>query len=165
MNRACPEKADERALLVKDVFHRLLKVRSTFNLALERCSLKGWPDRTTEIRNATRLQELFHQRLSLRLKYLIRQGAPDDINWSDYTSTVQVHERLQGGWTRDEERALIGDGAYAQLQQDIAALLSMKDPEALDEPYKMAMRDSDFVSAAWEMDSAVRSLDQELSIE
>ena len=42
-------KTSARAKLVEDVFLRYLDARRAFNLALERCALKGWPDRGAAI--------------------------------------------------------------------------------------------------------------------
>ena len=79
-----PMETGVRAKLVEDVFHRYLEAQREMSLALQRCALKGWPDRRALIRNATHLQELFYERLSLRLKHLVLRSASDDMGWNDH---------------------------------------------------------------------------------
>lgn len=166
MSGVCSVKPGARALLVEDVFRRYLEARQEFNLALERCSLKGWPDKKAAVRNATYLQELFYERLSVRLKHLVLRSGLDEIRWNEYTSTAKVHERLQGGWSESEEQALrLCDKAYARMQSEIAKLQATADPPALDGPFTMAKRDPELVSAGSKLDSTIRALDRELSLE
>ena len=166
MSGVCSVKPGARALLVADVFRRFLEARREFNLALERCSLKGWPDRKAAIHNATHLQKVFFERLSVRLKDLVLRSGLDDISWNEYTTTRKVHERLQDGWTDDEEQALrLCDKAYARMEGEIAKLQTTADPPALDGPFTMAQRDPDLVSAGIKLESTVRALDRELALE
>jgi hypothetical protein len=89
----------------------------------------------------------------------------DDIRWNEYTSTAKVHERLQRGWSEDEEQALrLCEKAYARMQSEIAELQATADPPSLDGPFTMAKRDPELISAGSKLDSTIRALDQELSL-
>jgi hypothetical protein len=155
----CSVKPNPRALLVEDVFRRFIEARVEFHLALERCALKGWPDRRAAIRSSTHLQQLFYERLSLRLKHLVLRGASDDVRWNEYTSTEKVHVRIQDGWSEDEERALrLSDQAYAQLESEILQVEATTDPPALDGPFTIVKRDPELLSAWSELNNTVSPL-------
>jgi hypothetical protein len=161
-----PVKTGVRAKLVEEVFLRYLDARRAFNLALERCALKGWPDRSAAVRNAARLQELFYEILSLRLKHLVLRSASNDIGWNEYTSTEKVQVRVQDGWSEHEEQTLrLRDTAYAQIQSEITKLQAAADPETLIEPFNMAKRDPELVSAGWRLNNTVLALDRELALQ
>ena len=153
-----------RADLIKDVFLRCQDARLEFNSALERCALKGWPDRSAAVRTATRLQELYFSQLSARLTHLVSRGdmgAP----WKEYATTAQVQGRVQEGWTEQEEAALRSyDAAYCQLQPKIDALEAIADSEAVDGPFEMAKRDPELIAAGWKLNNTVYALDQELAL-
>jgi hypothetical protein len=66
----------------------------------------------------------------------------DDAKLSGYTNTAKVHERLQGGWSEQEEQALrLCNTAYAKMQGEISKLQAAADPVGLDKPFLMAKRD------------------------
>jgi hypothetical protein len=135
------------------------------SLALERCALKGWPDRKTPIRKATHMQELFYERLSLRLKDLVQRSGLDDTRWTEYTSTKIVHVRVQDGWSEEEEQALrLCNKAYAQIQSEILKVEATTEPPALEEPFAMAKRDPELHSAWSMMNNTVLALDRELAL-
>lgn len=155
-----------RANLVEEVFLKYLDARRAFNLELERCALKGWPDRSVAIRNAARLQELYYSLLSARLNHLVLQNGSDDATWNNHTNTLKVHERLQDQWSEREEQTLrLSDTAYAQIQSEITKLEAAADPEALIEPFNMAKRDPELVSAGWRLNNTVLDLDRELALQ
>jgi hypothetical protein len=163
-NVSDPEKINASARLVERVFLKCLEARNAFSLELERCSIKGWPDRSAAIRISTRVQELFSLQLSARLTHLVRRHGSDDALWSAYTSTAKVQERLQEGWSDQEEAVLQKEnGEYAQIQIKIAQLQALADPAALEEPFGMARRDPEFIAAAWKLNNTVFALDRELA--
>jgi len=157
----------QRALLVEDVFRRSIEARLEFVAALERCALKGWPDRSAAIRSSSRMQQLFFERLSYRLKHLVlRSSTSDDIRWNEYTKTNKMHARVQSGWSVDEEEALLlCDKAYAQIQSEILKVEATTDPPALDGPFTMAKRDPELISAGWKLNNTILALDRELALE
>jgi len=116
-----------------------------FNRALQRCALKGWPDRRAGIDNAARVQELF---LHIRLNDLVRREGSGTLTWDSYTDTAKVHARLQEGWSDEEEQALrLSESTYHPMQSEIEKLQAIADPAALDGPYEMAKRDPELISA------------------
>jgi hypothetical protein len=166
VNGVCSVKPETRALLVEGVFLRFIEARVEFILALERCTLKGWPDKRAAIRSNTHLQQLFYELLSLRLKHIVLRSASDDSGWNEYTSTEKVHVRVQDGWSEDEEQALrLCDNAYAQIQSEILKVKATADPSALDGPFAMVKRDPELLSAWSRLNNTVLALDRELSLE
>ena len=154
-----------RAKLVEDVFLRCIDARLAFNHELERCAIKGWPDRRAPARTAARIQELYFSQLSARLSHLVLQNGSDDTAWNAYTNTAKVQERLQEGWTERDERALRSrDSAYVRIESEIVALQAIADPEALDGPYAMAKRDPELIAAGWKLNNTVWELDRELAL-
>lgn len=164
MSDSDPAKIGARAKLVEEVFLRCLDARLDFSRALERCAIKGWPDRGVAIRNATRVQELFFLQLSARLTHLVLQNGSDDTAWNDCTSTARVQERLQDRWGEHEEHTLRSrDAAYAQIQSEISRLQAIADTRSLEEPFRMARRDPELMAAARELNDVVLSLDRKLA--
>lgn len=158
-------KTSARAKLVGEVFSTCLDARREFNVALERCAIKGWPERVQAARTAAKVQELFFSQLAARLTHLTLENPSDDTEWSTYTSTAQVQERLQGRWGEQEELALrLRDKTYAQIESEIATLQAIADPEALDEPYRMAKRDPELIAAGWKLNNTVWELDRALAL-
>jgi hypothetical protein len=165
VNEISSVKMRSRAKRIEEVFSRYLDARLAFCNALERCATKGWPDRVAVIRESTRLQELFFARLSARLAHLVLQNDSEGVAWNEYTNNLKVHERIQDFWSESEERALRSrDEAYVQLESRIAELQSVADPQALEEPFRMAKRDPELISAGWDLDRTVRALDEELAL-
>jgi hypothetical protein len=162
--RANAMNANARANLIKDVFLRCQDARLEFNSAVERCALKGWPDRSEAVRTAAKLQELFIAQLSARLTHLVSRAGSGDI-WNEYTTTAQVQGRVQEGWTEGEEQALRSyDAAYSQIQPKIDELQAIADSEAVEEPFEMAKRDRELIAAGWKLNNTVYALDQELAL-
>jgi hypothetical protein len=160
MNAARPS---ERALLVHDVFHRCVDARIRFNEALMRCARKGWPDKSGAIDTAFKAQEGMLKRLGVRLSYLVREHACTDAEWHSYTTTALVHTRVQEDWKEQDEAALVkSDPQYSALNQEIEELRRKADPDGLEGPYRMALRDPELVDAGWALDRQVRQFDQEL---
>jgi hypothetical protein len=127
--------------------------------------MKGWPDRSAAVRIADRVEELFFLQLSVRLTQLVSQSGSNHGEWKEYTSNAKVHARLQDGWTEHEEQTLrSSDTDYCQRQREIAELQATADPGALEEPYRMAKRDPEFIAAAWQLSHTVYALDQELAL-
>jgi hypothetical protein len=152
-----------RAILVHDVFRQYLDARREFNVVLERCSVKGWPDKKADLRMSFRLQELFLERMALRLNHL-QNSASEDAVWKSYTTTSAVHERVQEGWKdSDEETLAKKDAAYAALQKEIGDLTATLDPPGLEGPFQMVKGDSELIAAAHDFDRKVRALDGQLS--
>ena len=157
---------DTRALLVEDVFLRFIGARMEFNSTLERCALKGWPDRSAAIRSSTRLQQLYYERLPIRLKHLVLRSAADNTRWNEYSSTEKVHARVQKCWSEGEEASLTSyDKAYAQIQAEILKVEATTDPPALEDPFAMVKRDPELHSAWSRLNSTVLALDRELAPE
>lgn len=154
-----------RAKLVEEVFLSYLDARRVFNLTLERCALKGWPDRSAAITNAARLQELYYSQLSARLTHLVLQNGPNEAMWNDYTTTLKVHERLQDHWCEPEEHLLrLRDARYGQIESDITKLEAAADPETLIEPFNMAKRDRELVAASHDLSNTTCALDRKLAL-
>jgi hypothetical protein len=154
-----------QAKLVEDVFLRYLDARRAFSLALERSAIKGWPDRSAVVRNATRVQALFFSQLTARLIHLVLRNGTDDTMWNGYTTTSKVHRRLQDQWSEHEEQTLrLRDPTYAEIQGEITALQASADPDALVEPFNMAKRDPELVAAGWKLNDTTLALDRELAL-
>jgi hypothetical protein len=158
-----PIELRDRALLIEKVFRQYVDAWLAFNAALERCASKGWPDRKAPIHVASRVQELMLRRLIVRLNYL-NQHASAETDWGSCTTTALVHAKVQDNWTADDEAALSrSDAAYSALQNEIEMLISKADPPALEEPYRMARRDPELITAGWDFDKTVRALNERLS--
>jgi hypothetical protein len=165
-SRVCSGKPINRALLVEDVFRRLIEARVRFAFELAQCALKGWPDRRAAIHSSARLQQLFFERLPMRLKYLVLQSSTDNIRWNEYTNTQKVHLRVQEGWAEEEEQALRScDKGYAQIQSEILEVEATTDPPALVDPFAMAKRDPELLAAWSKLNTTVLALDRELANE
>jgi hypothetical protein len=155
---------DGRALLVRSIFRRYMDARQEFSTALERCATKGWPDRRTAARNSRALQALFRAQLAMRLESLLASKGSDDPMWDTFISTDKIHERLQEQWTEREDAEFRSrDTAYASLLTEIADAQLLINPEALDEPFRMAKRDPELRIAAARLDEVVRELDAVLA--
>jgi hypothetical protein len=153
-----------RAKLVEGIFLRYIDARIAFCFALQRCAIKGWPDRRALVTQSTRAQELFFAQLSARLNHLVRHAGSDDTQWNKYRTTNEVHERLWEYWSEQEKEALkLRDPAYGELQRAISELQAISDPDALTEPFKMAKRDPELIAAGWELNNIALALDRELA--
>ena len=96
---------------MREALRQYLEAQREFNVVLERCSLKGWPDKKAALRVTLRVQELFCEREALRLNHLLQDCARDNAAWESYTSISKVRERLEDGWNDDDEEAL-GTGTF-----------------------------------------------------
>jgi hypothetical protein len=165
MSEASSGRTRGRAFRVEDVFQKFIEARLKFIQVIERCALKGWPDRKSAIRSNAHLQALFYTRLPLRLTYLVEQKVISDAGWSEYTSTDQVHARVQDGWGDDEEKALrLCNEAYDRIQNAIPIATAATDPPALDGLFEMAKRDPELHAAWSKLNNTVLALDSELSL-
>jgi hypothetical protein len=154
-----------RATLLEEVFRRYLDARHEFNFLLERCTVKGWPDKKAALHVAIRLQELFLTREALRLSHLVQSSTVDVADWSSYTNMAMVHKRLEEDWNVREEEALRGSHPeYAALQREIESLQAVLDPVGLEGPFAMVRRDAEVIAAGWAFDRLVRSLERQLSL-
>jgi len=147
--------------VIRDAYLRYTEAKQDFFRVLERCALRGWPDRKVAIRNAVRLQELLSEQERLRLSYLEACDSTDSV-WQAPTIAA-VYKRLRDDWKADTETALLsGDAGYAALQQEIEQLQVKLDSEALTGPLEMAKRDEEFVAASRDLAHTTRALDGEL---
>ncbi len=164
VNENGSNKTSARAKLIQEVFLRSIDARLAFSRSLERCAIKGWPDKASDVRNTTRVQELFWSQLTARLNHLILLSGWDDAQWRQYTNTAMIQERLQDRWSEHDEQGLrLRNASYAQIYTAITELRAVSDPQALEEPLQMARRDPELIAAAWKLDNAVRALDEELA--
>jgi hypothetical protein len=153
-----------RKQLVLDTFSEYLVARRDFCLALERCAIKGWPDRAAALRRSTRLQELFFSQLAMRLAFLSRRS-DDDAEWSRCSDTRRVQSRLQEEWTEQEEQDLVlQDAAYRQILHEISELQGIADPAGLEGPFKMAKRDPELAAAGLKLNNTTLDLDSRLTL-
>jgi len=158
------EQDQPRSAIVCRIFLRYLDARIKFNAELERCALKGWPDRGASIRMATRGQERLLRRLAMRLSELAGREGPEAPRWEVYTSTLKVHKALEDYWTEADEISMRAKHpSYAANEAEIIRIRKSSDPEAVREPFEMAKRDPELVAAGWSLDRTVRDLDLELS--
>jgi hypothetical protein len=154
-----------RATLVQEAFRQYLEALREFNVALERCSLKGWPDKKVVLRTAFRIQELISEQMALRLSHLLTRGASDDETWKSCTTISSVHKKLQEGWTvSDEEMLRQHDAAYYSVQREIEDLRVVLDSTGLDGPLTMAKRDPEYIAARHDIAKRLRELDRQLSL-
>jgi hypothetical protein len=154
-----------RATLVRDAFRQYLEALRGFQVVLERCSLKGWPDKKADLRTAFRIQELLYEQMAIRLNYLLTDGASEDATWNSCTSISKVQERLQEGWKdSDEETLSKSNGLYAAIQKEIDELRSILDSDGLTAPLKMARRDPEEIAAGHAISTRLRELDRQLSL-
>jgi hypothetical protein len=137
-----------RATLIKAAFGDYLEALRGFQIVLERCSLKGWPDKNAELRTASRIQELLYEQMAMRLNYLLTDGASDDATWHSCTSISKVQVRLQEHWKdSDEETLNKSTVAYARIQREIDDLRSVLDSYGLTAPLRMARWDPEETAA------------------
>jgi hypothetical protein len=154
-----------RALFVRDVFRQFFDARRSFLEILERCVIKGWPDRKAAVRVNFRLQELFYACETLRLDHLVNHSSSNQAAWGSYVSLSNVHERLNKGWgDLDEATLKNNDSAYAAMQTEIEALRPLIDPAALEEPFRMAGRDPELLTATQDLEGKSRELNQQLAL-
>jgi hypothetical protein len=154
-----------RATLVKAAFNDYLEALRGFQVVLERCSLKGWPDKRTDLRTAFRIQELLYEQMAMRLNYLLTDDASDDATWNSCTSISKVQERLQEGWKDSDEETLSKSNVpYAAIQKEIGASKGVLDSVGLTAPLRMARRDPEEIAAGHAISTRLRELDRQLSL-
>lgn len=151
-----------RAALVLSAARQYLYGQRELVQTMERCAIKGWPDRKAALSVAFRIQHLFHERELLRLEYLSHQTSPD--LWRSFTSISLVRERLQQAWKADDEETLRrSEAGYVAVQKEIDDLQRVLDPVALDGPLNMAKRDPEVSTLARALERKLRDFDKQLS--
>ena len=148
-----------RAALVLSAARQYLYGQRELVQTMERCAIKGWPDRKAALSVAFRIQHLFHERELLRLEYLSHQTSPD--LWRSFTSISLVRERLQQAWKADDEETLRrSEAGYVAVQKEIDDLQRVLDPVALDGPLNMAKRDPEVSTLARALERKLRDFDE-----
>jgi hypothetical protein len=146
----------ERAALISDVVAQYLQASLELVAAVERCAAKGWPDRMTELRAATRTQQLLCDRELARLKYAL--ATDSDATLESYTRIGFILRRLRDEWTSHDEQALRErEPAYIAIETQIESMPRFD--RELDEPLKMAQQDPEFHSALGRFNQAAQELD------
>lgn len=166
MNEAVPAMIRENGRVIKrelirNIFLEYLECkRELFGIA-EACSVKGWPDRKSAIRNAYKLQFLFTEREALRLAYLIESGGFDD---TACVSVSKISERLLQNWTDGDEKALLEQEArYKEIAQEVSYTEAILDKGALREPFDAAGHDPEYRAALRMIQQKIRELDARLA--
>jgi hypothetical protein len=127
-------------------WHRYIDAKRQLWAVTERCSLRGWPDRTSEIRNAIRLQELFCDQESLRMEHLLatREASATQA----WTTLSAISKQIRDEWTDSEEEKLrAGDPIYNELVLEIERCSAAHDPATLEGPFRDARRDPEYIHA------------------
>lgn len=153
-----------RAALVLNAALQYVSAQRDFMVVLERCAIKGWPDKRDALRVAFRLQELYCEREALRLKHLENYSL-DDAAWDSYTSIPRVRKRLEEEWEPNDEEALSKNcPVYVAIQKQIEQLKAGSDPVGLEGPFDMVKGDPELLAAARLFEERHRRLDRTLSI-
>jgi hypothetical protein len=154
-----------RMTLVVGAVQQYLDAQREFLVVLERCSVKGWPDRREALRTAFRLQELYCERKALRLMHL-QDCVSDDGAWNSYTSISAMHKRLEDEWQASEDQELSkSDATYRAIQAQIEELASAVDSVGLEGPLSMMKGDPEYIAATRALSEEVRRLDRELAVD
>lgn len=151
-----------RSALIRDVFREYVAARRELLAALERCAVKGWPDRVEAIRLAMRLQELLCYQELERLNYVIASATDGLLN--SYTRVGRIREQLNDAWSRsDEEAPIAGNPAYAAIRNEIERSRPLLDSGGLEGPFEMARRDPEMIGAGNSFARSIYALDAKLS--
>lgn len=153
-------------MTLPEVFSRYVDSKREFWAIVERCSIRGWPDRQAALRNAFRLQELFCDCEYLRFEYLIsaerRSGgtmlkAPFSIS--------SISKRCNENWMDVEEKGLTESNPnYAIVVREIEACEAAMDRGALDGPFRAAQQDSEYIDARKALAETLRECDRDLGL-
>jgi hypothetical protein len=88
-----------------DVFRRYVESKLELMATAEKCSLKGWPDRSDALRNTFRLQRLYCEQELRRAEYLAATLKTTDSE-SVPTTLRALDAMVNKDWTDLEEKAL-----------------------------------------------------------
>jgi hypothetical protein len=151
-----------RSTLIQDVFTRYMLALGEFFAVVERCAIKGWPDRAAAIGRHIEVQRLFRDEEVSRLKYIL--GSDSDVVLESYCRIDLIRQRLRAGWTAGDEEALrASDPAYAALEERIQTATSTSlDPTGLDGPLEMAKKDYEVLRAIHTLKETYWALDRQL---
>jgi hypothetical protein len=153
-----------KADVVLRAYRRYMESNREYNKVVERCSLKGWPDRKVALRNAFKLQALLYDQQELRLDHLTNAFDPKDAVWKSFTSVSAIFKRLNEDWSDAEEEALKRSSpSYTVLLTAIKECQSLMDPDALDGPFLAAQRDPEYRAAGAAHYDVLQELNDELA--
>ena len=145
------------------VFRKYSEAHREFLEVMQRCCLKGWPDRKPGIVNACELQRLFNEQQALRFEYWLASGQSDEGAW---VSVNSISRRLRQDWGPLEEQALSGSNArYREIAAEIERRQAALDSDVIREPLDAARRDPEYVAALSSIQEALRQLDSQLVAE
>ena len=89
-----------------EVFRRYIGSKLELLTIAERCSLKGWPDRTEALRNAFRLQQLYCEQELMRAEHIAATFKTFDGLRGPPTTLKAVDAIVHENWTDAREMAL-----------------------------------------------------------
>lgn len=148
-----------RATLILDAFSKYMWALAEFFGAVEQCAVKGWPDRITELRAATRAQQLYRDQELARLRHALAVDSECELN--SYTDFAPIFRRLREDWTAHDEEVLLAKSLeYASIQTKIESMCRLT--TELDSPIEMAKRDPELRSAAQQLKQTTRALQERL---
>jgi uncharacterized protein (DUF849 family) len=148
-----------RVALIWDAFTQYMQALLEFFAAVEQCAVKGWPDRITELRAATRAQQLYCDQELARLKHTLAVDSECTLN--SYTDFAPIFRRLREDWTtHDEEMLLANSPVYVSIQTEIRTMRRLS--TELDGAIEMAKRDPELRSAAQKLKQTTRVLQERL---
>jgi hypothetical protein len=149
---------------LREVWLRYVDSKRHFLSVTERCSIRGWPDLKTAIRNAFRLQELFCDQEIMRFEHLATMWRdPASIACNSLTSVSAISKAIQQEWTETAEGTLQqSNPAYKKLVHEIEQCTASTTPEALDGPFRDARRDPEYIGARHAVQKALAACDKQL---
>jgi hypothetical protein len=154
-----PSERGDRESLVLEVFEEYLEAFRSLQFVLERCLLKGWPDKNEALRATIRAQLGFCDQEWLRLKWIQHHSS-----FGDWTRLSHIRTRLITNWTDAEQQALLeSDPRYAASENEIASIRARHNPDDVGGAYQMAARDPEFRAAMEDFKRTIRSLESRLA--
>jgi hypothetical protein len=152
---------------LREIWHQYIESKRQLMIVTERCCLRGWPDRSRELRQAFRLQELFCDREKLQLAYLIEARRLDEsTNWNSLSSLSAISKLIGALWTSAEEAALAHVNAeYLEISQEINKCRAAVGQTPNDGPYRDAQRDPEYVRARQAAAEAIIACDKQLALD
>ena len=142
-----------------DVYMRYLQGKREFIDETERCTLKGWPDRRSEIRETFELQRHYIEREVRRIRYVAESDARLDRKG---VSLASIATRIDKDWTAADDAGLVAkDPSYVRTTEEINRILGLRG--SITEPLRDASSDPDYLRARQKFSELVQALDEELS--
>jgi hypothetical protein len=155
---ACP--VDKR-IAIREAFREYIESSRRHLTVAEQCSIKGWPDRKTELRNCFRLQELFCQREELRFEHVI---SGDWVADAVYASLSSITKRLRDDWSAADELGLTSTNSlYKSIAAEIEACQASHSPDLVDGPLRSMQEDPELHTTRAAMREKILELNDRLA--